>query len=30
LARGGGPTMFMAKPFANADLLAAVRQLVGV
>jgi DNA-binding response OmpR family regulator len=30
LAREAGATMFMAKPFANADLLAAVRQLVGV
>ena len=25
-----GPTLCMAKPFANADLLAAVRQMVGV
>lgn len=25
-----GPTLFMSKPFANAELLAAVRQLVGV
>ncbi len=30
LARDAGASMFMAKPFANADLLAAVRQLVGV
>jgi len=30
LAQGYGASMFMAKPFANADLLAAVRQLVGV
>lgn len=29
-AREAGASMFMAKPFANADLLAAVRQLVGV
>lgn len=28
-ARAAGASMFMAKPFANADLLAAVRQLVG-
>lgn len=30
LAQDYGASMFMAKPFANADLLAAVRQLVGV
>lgn len=30
LAREAGASMFMAKPFANADLLAAARQLVGV
>lgn len=30
LAREAGASLFMAKPFANADLLAAVRQLVGV
>ncbi len=29
-AREAGASLFMAKPFANADLLAAVRQLVGV
>ncbi|MFN4099981.1 MAG: response regulator transcription factor [Pararhodobacter sp.] len=29
-ARDAGASLFMAKPFANADLLAAVRQLVGV
>jgi len=30
MAQDYGASMFMAKPFANADLLAAVRQLVGV
>lgn len=30
LAREAGASLFMAKPFANAELLAAVRQLVGV
>lgn len=30
MARDAGASMFMAKPFANAELLAAVRQLVGV
>jgi len=30
LAQGYGASLFMAKPFANAELLAAVRQLVGV
>jgi len=30
IAQDYGASMFMAKPFANADLLAAVRQLVGV
>ncbi len=30
MAYAAGASMFMAKPFANADLLAAVRQLVGV
>jgi len=29
MAREYGASMFMAKPFANAELLAAVRQLVG-
>lgn len=29
LARDCGASMFMAKPFANAELLAAARQLVG-
>ena len=29
-ARAAGASMFIAKPFANGDLLAAVRQLVGV
>ena len=29
LARDSGASLFMAKPFANADLLAAARQLVG-
>ena len=29
-AMAAGASMFIAKPFANADLLAAVRQLVGV
>ena len=27
---GAGASLFMAKPFANAELLASVRQLVGV
>jgi len=30
LARDSGASLFMAKPFANAELLAAVRQLAGV
>ncbi|MFN3954657.1 MAG: response regulator transcription factor [Pararhodobacter sp.] len=30
MALRAGASLFMAKPFANADLLAAVRQLVGV
>lgn len=30
LAREAGASMFMSKPFANAALLAAARQLVGV
>jgi len=30
LAQDAGASLFMAKPFANAELLAAVRQLVGV
>ena len=30
LAKDYGASMFMAKPFGNAELLAAVRQLVGV
>lgn len=30
LAADRGVSMFMSKPFANAELLAAVRQLVGV
>jgi len=30
MAQGSGASLFMAKPFANAELLAAVRQLVGV
>lgn len=30
LAAEAGASLFMAKPFANADLLAAARQLVGV
>lgn len=30
MALEAGASLFMAKPFANADLLAAVRQLVGV
>lgn len=29
-AREAGASLFMAKPFSNGDLLAAVRQLVGV
>lgn len=30
MAQESGASLFMAKPFSNADLLAAVRQLVGV
>ncbi|HPD91872.1 MAG: response regulator [Rhodobacter sp.] len=30
MALGAGASLFMAKPFANAELLASVRQLVGV
>ena len=30
MANEAGASLFMAKPFANAELLAAVRQLVGV
>ena len=30
MAQDVGASLFMAKPFANAELLAAVRQLVGV
>jgi two-component system, OmpR family, response regulator len=30
MAQDCGASLFMAKPFANAELLAAVRQLVGV
>lgn len=30
MARDAGASMFIAKPFANGELLAAVRQLVGV
>lgn len=30
LARESGASLFMAKPFANSELLAAVRQLAGV
>jgi DNA-binding response OmpR family regulator len=30
LAADGGASIFMSKPFANGELLAAVRQLVGV